>query len=220
LRASRGGPTLTGVTDRLAGALLFLPVPLVLWLFTRAPFGVVPSLLLGIVVMASHRLYARPFALRRAGRRCLWCGAPAAGALRLAVVEPPGESAWSVCSERHRESLLRALGMAQRWAVALRIGIGGGLVVFLPVALLAGAGVAGAITFDDAVAFFRLAVAASVLPFAALAAFVPVPSGESVRVPFAVHIQALIGTWAVLWLFRIIGLLWLVQGIRHLAIRL
>jgi hypothetical protein len=170
--------------------------------------------------MASHRLYARPVALRRAGRRCLWCGATAAGALRLAVVEPPGESAWSACCERHRQSLLRTLGTAHRWKLALRVGIGGGLAVFLPVALLANLGVLSGLTFDDAVAFFRLAIAATVLPFAALAAFAPLPFGERARVPFAVHIQALIGTWAVLWLFRVIGLLWLVQGIRHLAVRL
>jgi hypothetical protein len=39
-------------------------------------------------------------------------------------------------------------------------------------------------------------------------------------VPFPVHIQALIGTWAVLWLFRIVGLAWLALATWHVAVRL
>lgn len=51
--------------------------------------------------------------------------------------------------------------------------------------------------------------------------FLPVPIVLALftRVPFPVHIQALIGTWAVLWLFRLVGLVWLVQGLLHFATR-
>jgi len=34
----------SALVDRVAGIVLFLPVPLVLWLFTRAPLGVAASL--------------------------------------------------------------------------------------------------------------------------------------------------------------------------------
>ena len=43
--------------DRLLGLLLFLPVPLVLWLFTRQPLSTLASLAVGFALMATHRLY-------------------------------------------------------------------------------------------------------------------------------------------------------------------
>ena len=48
------------MTDRLLGLLLFLPVPLVLWLFTRQALGTLGSLANGLALTATHRLYARP----------------------------------------------------------------------------------------------------------------------------------------------------------------
>jgi hypothetical protein len=39
-------------------------------------------------------------------------------------------------------------------------------------------------------------------------------------VPFPLHIQALIGTGLVLWLFRLVGLVWLALGIFALGRRL
>ena len=76
---------------RAIGLLLFLPVPLVLFLFTRAPLGILPSLGIGIALMLTHRFYARPWALARAHRRCLWCGADiAATALSAARARARG----------------------------------------------------------------------------------------------------------------------------------
>ena len=71
----------------------------------------------------------------------------------------------------------------------------------------------------DTVAFFRLGVAVTVLPLGWLSASRGLLATEP-KVPFPVHIQALIGTAGVLWLFRLIGLLWLAQGLWHLAHRL
>jgi hypothetical protein len=33
-----------------------------------------------------------------------------------------------------------------------------------------------------------------------------------------VHIQALVGTVAVIWLFRLVGLLWVLQGVGQLVL--
>ncbi|HET7291840.1 MAG TPA: hypothetical protein VFM88_05400, partial [Vicinamibacteria bacterium] len=181
------------MSDRLAGLLLFLPVPIVLALFTQAPVGVYPSLALGIAIMISHRLYARPFALRRAGRRCLWCGgASGEGAVPIEVVEPFGTTEWRACAG-HVSPLRRTLGWAASRGAFLKVGILGSLFAFLVVALVAHA---------DAASLFRLGVAVTVLPFGLLGPRAPEPEGPP-RVPFPVHIQALIGTAAVLWLFRI-----------------
>jgi hypothetical protein len=112
------------------------------------------------------------------------------------------------------------LAWAGRHGVWLRAGILGTLAVFLLGSSPASAGQLGALTFADGVAFFRLGIAASVLPLALLAPISRGPVPGRLRPPFPVHIQALIGTWAVVWLFRLIGLTWLVLGVSHVVSRL
>lgn len=197
------------MNDRAAGLLLFLPVPIVLVLFTQAPLGAYVSLGLGVTLMVTHRLYARPFALRRAGRRCLWCGeAVAEGAPPLDVVEPLGETAWRACGSGHLSLLRRTLGWAAKRALLLKVGILGSLVGFLVIAPFAHA---------DAASLFRLGVAVTVLPFGLFGT----RGSEALEppLPFPVHIQALIGTAAVLWLFRIVGVVWLALALVHAARR-
>ena len=203
-----------GSADRLVGLLLFLPVPLVLWLFTRAPLGVGPSLALGVVVMLTHRLYARPWALARAERRCLWCGGPAAkGVLPVDIVEPPGRTAWRACSAPHADRLRRTLGWAARHRPLVLGGIGGAILALLIGGPLASRGALGPVTVPDLSIAFRTLVALTVLPLALIGPFSRDPGPEPPRVPFPVHIQALIGTNAVMWLFRVVGAVWLAQGL-------
>lgn len=204
------------MTDRLAGLALFLPVPIVLGLFTQAPLGVLPSLALGTALMLTHRLYARPFALARATRRCLWCGG-IAGEHELPVVEPFGATAWRACSAAHASRVRAVLGWAESHAVFLKAGILGTLVVFLPAAALAGTGRLAPLILADTVALFRLGIAFTVLPLGWLALHRGAGSLDPPHPPFPVHIQALIGTAAVVWLFRLVGLAWLVLGTRHIA---
>jgi hypothetical protein len=95
----------------------------------------------------------------------------------------------------------------------------GTLGVFLAWGTASGFGWLRQRAFDDAVAFFRLGIALTVLPlgwFAARAEPAPV---EVSRAPFPLHVPALIGLRSVLWLFRLIGLLWLVQASLHVARR-
>jgi hypothetical protein len=209
------------VKDRVLGLLLFLPVPIVLWLYTRQPIGVIPSLLAGTLLMLTHPLYARPFALRRAPRRCLWCGGaiPESGSLELRLLEPRGLTSWRACSEPHGQKLERVLGWAQRNARFLRAGILGVLGIFLIGAVVAALGRGGPVTPADAAAFFRLGVALTVLPLGWLSGRPQPPPDPPIRTPFPVHLQALIGSAGVIWLFRLIGLLWLTQGILHFARR-
>jgi len=218
------------VRDRLAGLVLFLPVPLVLWLFTAQPLGPWLSLGLGVVLTGTHRLYARPFALARADRRCLWCGGAAAEGPRLALDEPPGRTSWRACGDPHARRLARVMGWATEERRFLAVGILGTLLLFLVLAVLAAAGWPAGLERADAVAFFRLGIAVTVLPFGWLApgkrpghtrglapSRGPGPKGG---LPFPVHIQALLGTVWVLWLFRLVGLWWLAAGLAHLARRL
>jgi len=212
------------VRARLAGLLLFLPVPIVLVLFTRAPLGVLLSLVVGVALTLTHRLYARPWALARAAQRCLWCGAslsPAASAAaEVAVEEPFGRTAWQTCRDSHTRSLRAALTWAERRAGFLKVGILGTLAVFVVWCGAVGAGWLPDSSYDDAVAFFRLGIAVTVLPLGWLAGRNSSAEGSTLRAPFPLHVPALIGLWAVLWLFRLIGLVWLVQGGLHVAQRL
>jgi len=204
------------MSDRWLGIVLFLPVPVVLFLFTRAPLGIAWSLLAGVVLMLTHRLYARPFALARADRRCLWCGrGVAAEAPALAIEEPIETTRWRTCAGAHEERARRFLGRAGRQALALRVGILLPLVVFLATAGLAAARYPWPVTLADSVNGFRLAIGSTVLSLALFSALEekgrPLPA-DPLRVPFPVHIQALIGTWAVLWLFRIVGTVWVLAA--------
>jgi hypothetical protein len=186
---------------------LFLPVPLVLFLFTRAPLGVGASLLLGVAIMATHRLYARPFALARAERRCLWCGT----------------TRWRAYAGSHEESARRFLGYAHDHAFGLKLGILVPLVVFLATASLVALRHPWPVTYADTVNGFRLAIAGTVLPlslvFDVKKAGRPVPA-DPLPVPFPLHIQALVGTSVVVWAFRLVGGAWTVLGLTYFAGRL
>jgi len=222
------------MTERLWGIVLFLPVPLVLFLFTRAPLGIGVSLLLGVAIMATHRLYARPFALARAERRCLWCGrtlppadpaaaAPAPGPGLLTVEEPLGTTRWRACAGPHEENARRFLGYAHDHAVGLKLGILLPLVVFLATAGLVAIRYPWPVTYADAVNAFRLAIAGTVLPlsmaFAVRKVGRPLPA-DPLPVPFPLHIQALVGTSVVVWAFRLVGLAWMALGLAYWAGRL
>jgi hypothetical protein len=200
---------------------LFLPVPLVLLLFTRAPLGILVSLGLGVLLMLTHRLYARPWALARSRSRCLWCGrtldASRHEAREHELADPLGRATWRTCREAHARALTAVLAWAAARSGALKLGILGSLGVFLAWAAAAALGLPSGARFADAVAFFRLGVAASVLPLGWLAPYAS--SAAQQRSPFPLHVPALIGLLSVVWLFRLIGLLWLVQGALHLAER-
>jgi hypothetical protein len=203
--------------DRLLGVLVFLPVPAVLFLFTQAPLGPPASLVLGVAVRATHRLYARPFACARGDRRCLWCAGIAGTGPELIVEEPLGTTRWRACGEPHALRARRFLNWAGAHGRFVQVGILGTLLVFLVLGTVAAAAPA-ALRYADAVGLFRLGIAATVLPLALLGVRGTAGS-ERLRTPFPVHIQALVGTATVVWLFRIVGLVWLTLALAYFARR-
>jgi hypothetical protein len=242
------------MSTRIAGILLFLPVPAVLLLFTRMPFGVVPSLAAGLALMITHPLYARPWALIHASRRCLWCGGAAARGIdasagtALAVTDPRGAVNWCACGDEHRASLVAMLRFAARHGALLRVGILGTVTVSLVAAVLADRGRLGPFRVSDASALFRLGVGLTVLPLGWLGPRLGERNGtapalvgpanlhrggtgsadpsrgetapvDGLSAPFPLHLGALIGVNAVLWLFRLVGLIWLAQGAFHVVER-
>lgn len=204
---------------RLRGIAYFLPVPIVLWLFTQAPLGVRRSIALGLVMVVTHRLYARPFALRFAGERCLWSGATIAEGPVVEIREPGGVSTWRCRSEREEDRLRRLLSYASRNRALIRVGIVGVLAIFVAGSLFIDRGLLGPLVREDAVAFFRGGIALVVLPLSIQGPRARRDDDQALASPFPVHIQALIGSAAVLWLFRIVGAVWLALAALHVAAR-
>jgi hypothetical protein len=81
------------------------------------------------------------------------------------------------------------------------------------------AGLADARRFPDAVNAFRLAIALTVLPLGLLATSGTPAAEAALRPPFPLHIQALIGTGAASWLFRVVGIAWLMLAIVYFGQR-
>ena len=100
----------------------------------------------------------------------------------------------------------------------LLVGILGTLAAFLVAGAVIASGRVSPTRYPDAVNAFRLAIAATVLPLGFVATRGRAPADTPLRPPFPVHIQALIGTWAVSWLFRLVGLAWLALAILHFAL--
>ena len=207
--------------DRTLGLLLFLPVPLALLLFTRFPLGPGPSLALGIGLVLSHRFYARPFALDRAARRCLWCGRSAGhDSPRIAVHEPGGVTSWRACGPAHARRAASFFAWMDQWRRPVQAGILGSLLAYLAMTLARLTGPSLPWSLGDAVAVFQAGVALTVLPVGWIATLgkgaLP---GDPPRAPFPVHIQSLVGTMGVLWLFRLVGLAWLIMAVVHFTTR-
>jgi hypothetical protein len=207
------------------GVLLFLFIPLVLWLFVRHPPPIAAALAAGIVLMGCHRLIARPYLRRALPWKCVWCNrvlGPAA--------EPPsatldlssgGTLLTARCCAGHRLPAARFFAFLAAARHPLRAGI------FLPLLLLLAALAAAAAGHPRhlaaATALFQLLVGLTVsvaawgyplLRSGAAAAPDPAaPAASPIAVPFPVHNFFLLGLRALLWIFRLVGAWWIVRGV-------
>jgi hypothetical protein len=198
------------------GILLFLLVPLVLYLFLRQPLGPGWSVALGLGVMFGHRLVAQPWMAKFADVRCLWCGR--VGATEAVPVVAGGRT-WQMraCSDRHAASTRRFLAFVFRFRVPVALGI------FVPLLWLIAASFAAAaghplLPHATNALLFRVIVAATVV-LASLAPVLPDSLGDRetpARCPFPLHNLFLLGVGNTLWVFRVVGAWWLVDALlRH-----
>lgn len=194
------------------GILLFLFVPLVLYLFLGQPLGPGWSVAIGLAIMFGHRVIAAPWAMKFADARCLWCG-------RVGVSIPvgvrSGGAAWPLgaCSAGHAAAARDFLGAAFRFRRQVAAGI------FLPLGWLIGASIAAAsghpvLPHPASALLFRVVVAATVVAasLAPLLARRAAGDGGTLRCPFPVHNLLLLGIGNTLWVFRVVGAWWLIDG--------
>jgi hypothetical protein len=207
---------------QLLGVALFLFIPLVLFLFVRHPEPVGASLAAGVVLMVGHRFLARPYMEAVRARKCLWCNGrpqPPGEPLPLLVGgrgsddEAGGGELIAVVCPRHRDPAARFVGFLERARLPLRLGI------FAPLLLLFVALVAAALGerrwLDPAVALFQgvVGTTVNVAAFGYLAATPRVPA----RVPFPAHNFFLLGIRNLLWVFRLVGIWWIVVAVLFVA---
>jgi hypothetical protein len=198
------------------GILLFLFIPLVLVLLLRQPAGPGWSVALGLAIMFGHRFLAAPWMAKFVDVRCLWCGRVGAGRT-LPVVAGGREWQMTACSEAHATLVAQFLGFVFRFRAVIGLGI------FVPLAWLVVASLAVAagwplLPHPTNALVFRVVVAATVVA-ASIAPFLSaLPASEPpLRCPFPLHNLFLLGIRNVLWVFRLVGAWWLIDGLIRLA---
>src|SRR3954470_13426872 len=90
------------------GVLLFLFIPVVLFLFVRHPTPVGGSLAVGIGLMIGHRFLARPYMERvREAKWLRWTRVPPREPVALELRAGGGRTVSARCCARHREPAAR-----------------------------------------------------------------------------------------------------------------
>lgn len=194
------------------GVGLFLFIPIVLILYLRLPFGLAPSVLTGIAIMLGHRFLARPFMDRHLRSRCFWCGR----AIEDEGLDAPFRSRGSVVAARVCSSVHGArIAAFARTVAAARPLLAAMILVPLAFYLVnALATIAGRpiVALDAARWWFKIPIATAVVALS----FVW-PAGARIDRPpsidFPVHNLFLLGVRNTLWVFRLVGLWWLGDGL-------
>jgi len=198
----------------LQGMLLFLFIPLVLFLYLRQPLGPAVSIFVGLAIMVGHRFLAAPWMARHATERCLWCGRPigeASEGHRFAVSAGRRTETVAACNRIHWDLAARFLTFITRCRLPIALGIFVPLVVLLVSSLALAAG-RPLVPQQWNTWQFKTVVAATVV--LASLAYRSVPrAASSLRSPFPLHNLFLLGIRNTLWVFRLVGAWWLVAGV-------
>lgn len=206
------------VRVQATGLLLFLFIPLVLFLFVRHPEPVGASLIAGVVLMVGHRRLARPYMERVLPVKCAWCNRvlPAGEGETLDLLSG-GREIRARCCAGHREPAARFFAFLESWRWPLRLGIFVPLLILLATLAATALGrqvpLAPLSLLSDTTALFQLVVGITV-NVAALGSLWT-PARSSMTVPFPVHNFFLLGVRNLLWVFRLVGIVWIWMGLRH-----
>lgn len=198
----------------LPGLLLFLFIPLVLFLYLQHPEPMAVSLTAGVFLMLGHRLLARPYMFHVQDKKCLWSNAPLGPDEGETIrIRHRGGEQEARCRERYLHQLQRFFTFTYRVRHVLAAGI------FIPLLLLL-AGLGGAafgsgpfLPLDSLKAIFQLSVGISV-NLAAWGFLTVTRSDETLQVRFPIHNFFLLGISNLLWIFRLMGGWWIVVATR------
>jgi hypothetical protein len=193
----------------IKGILLFLFIPLVLYLFLQHPLGVIPSFLLAVAIMVGHRFVALPFFQRNASHRCYWCGRTANSRKVIKVDNTEIQLCTQDCSGKAK----RFFGYTYRNRLFLRIGIFLPLLWYIATMLLNEMGLfAFPEDWNHFIFQFFIAFTVVTISFAYKSGTEP----DQPSFPFPIHNPFLIGAKNTLLVFRYVGFWWLAAGLYFL----
>jgi len=196
----------------IKGILLFLFIPLVLFLFLRHPFGVSTSFIAAIAVMIGHRFAARPFFLNNRNKRCFWCGRTIRSRSQLEVKS--GEAILlEACDTPCLGRLERFFDFCFRYRSILRAGIFIPLLWYIITTWLTSAGVLN-FPSDWNRFIFQFFIAVTVVTISL--AYKTGKENDTLAFPFPIHNLFLLGARNTLLVFRFVGLWWIAAGIYFL----
>jgi hypothetical protein len=204
---------------RLQGLLLFLVLPLAIYLLVSQPCWPLPALLVGVGLLLSHRFLASPFVRQKLWQRCVWTGAEIAPGCEYRIRARGGEWVFRAFSERERDRAARFFTFCHRYAWLLRIVFLGPLAFYVVMEILRLTGIAGGTSSDvNRMVFLGTIGLACLLVYVACRLVEPIPhhAKEIVSFPFGVHVFALLGISWTLLIFAFTGAWW----IATLAVRL
>lgn len=191
----------------IQGILLFLFIPLVLFLFLQVPFGILPSIFTGIVIMFGHRFLAKPFLMRYRSTRCLWCGRTSRPRSDLNVQTSPGSMlTLQCCKESCLSNAKRFFDFSKRYAILFRLGIFLPLTFYLLTMILTGFHrISFPIEWDRFI--FRFFIACTVVTVSFF--YRTGRETEDASFRFPIHNLFLLGIRNTLQVFRYVGIWWI-----------
>ena len=202
---------------RIQGLLLFLFIPLVLWLFLAQPVHPLAALLLGIALMFAHRLVAAPFVDKHLDKRCVWSGAEIAPGCSYKIESSGKVRSFNAMTDAHRDRAARFFTFAQKFAWPLRVAILGPLAFYLAMELLRLLGREVTSHELNAAIFQGLIGLTTLTTFVAHRFVEPIPHMKGpVKFPFPVHNVALLGVFWTLLVFAGVGAWWLYSAAMRL----
>jgi hypothetical protein len=190
----------------LTGTLLFLFIPLVLFLFLKHPLGILISFGVAISIMVAHRFVAIPFMNRFKNLRCLWCGRTS----RTRVKQNVGSIEFQFCQQNCITKAKKFFDFCSRYSPILKSGI------FIPLAWYVITMILSALNVihfpEDWNHFiFQFFIAVTVVTISFL--YRIGKQTDALTFPFPIHNLFLLGIQNTLIVFRLVGFWWIVVSV-------
>jgi hypothetical protein len=189
------------------GIVLFLFIPLVLFLFLKYPVGILPSFGIAIAIMIAHRFIAVPFMNRFRNKRCLWCGRTSRRRVCQNVQCGSKVIQFEFCTDGCVNRAKRFFDFCSRNAMQLRAGI------FIPLLWYV-----TTMSLDASNVFhfprewnkfiFQFFIACTVVTISFL--YKLGNETDSPKFPFPIHNLFLLGIRNTLQVFRYVGIWWII----------
>ncbi len=198
---------------RIQGIGLFIFIPIVLVLYLVYPLGVLPSILLGMGLMFGHRFIARPWMMKNINKRDIWTGNLLEKTEhKFQLIEGKEELLFYASTEKNRTEAVKFFNFLRKYRFIAGPAILGTVFWYLVSVLLAEASESlRYLSMDHMVLIFKMVIAVTVILVSIL--YKTADTQTPVKAVFPVHNLFLLGISWTLWIFRLVGIYWVVKGL-------